>query len=248
MQRLWFIVPVHGREKLTAICLRQLRRTCDALLENGVEASAVIVGDDISLRTASVLGFATIRQNNRFLSRKYNDGIQLACDPHWNPRPVDYVIPLGSDDWIDWRTLLDLPDNDTILGFQTISFVREDGRELHTKKIDYPGGVGIRVYPRTLLYGLGYRPGDQDLERGCDTSILNNLQRTQPRLKITYGNIDPRQIVDWKSPDTQLNDWNSLSRHPGVAEGDPFKRLAGFYPDEALREMRAHYESALVAA
>jgi hypothetical protein len=35
---LWFVVPAQGRFFLTAICLRQLRRTCDALTENGISA------------------------------------------------------------------------------------------------------------------------------------------------------------------------------------------------------------------
>lgn len=30
---LWFVVPVHGRLQLAAICLQQLRRTCDATSE-----------------------------------------------------------------------------------------------------------------------------------------------------------------------------------------------------------------------
>ena len=29
MSSLWFVVPAHGRLELAAICLRQLRRTCD---------------------------------------------------------------------------------------------------------------------------------------------------------------------------------------------------------------------------
>jgi hypothetical protein len=40
MRSLWFICPAHGRAKLTAICLRQLRRTCDALAADGVAATA----------------------------------------------------------------------------------------------------------------------------------------------------------------------------------------------------------------
>jgi hypothetical protein len=36
MSSLMFVVPVHGRLQLASICLRQLRRTCDALIDNGI--------------------------------------------------------------------------------------------------------------------------------------------------------------------------------------------------------------------
>ena len=80
--------------RLTAICLRQLRRTCDSLAENGVQATAVVIADDENLDTARELGFGTVDRDNRFISRRFNDGIQLACDPEFNPRPADYVVPL----------------------------------------------------------------------------------------------------------------------------------------------------------
>jgi hypothetical protein len=53
-----------------------------------------------------------------------------------------------------------------------MSFVREDGREMTAKFLNYPGGCGIRVYPREVMERLGYRPADEDRARGCDTSIL----------------------------------------------------------------------------
>ena len=89
---LWFVVPAHGRYELTRICLEQLRRTCDAL---PYDATAVVVAEDQNLYTAADLGFATVHRDNDFLARKFNDGIQLACDPNYNPEPADYVVPFG---------------------------------------------------------------------------------------------------------------------------------------------------------
>src|SRR4051794_2342619 len=108
MPSLFFIVPAAGRESLARVCLRQLRRTCDALQAEGIDANAVVIADDRNLRTATELGFGTVRRDNHFLARKFNDGIQLACDPQINERPVDYVVPCGSDDWVDHRLFLDL--------------------------------------------------------------------------------------------------------------------------------------------
>lgn len=246
MPSLWFVVPVHGRLPLAAICLRQLRHTCDMLIEHGIDASAVVIADrpnmhEIKRRTKGLLGFGSIVRDNQYLSRRFNDGIQLACDPRFNPRPVDYVVPCGSDDWVDYRILLNLPRFDTVLGFQHMSFVREDGREMTVRFLDYDGGAGIRVYPNEVVARLGYRPADEDRKRGCDTSILSNLKRRHRFLRVEHGKIDPRQLVDWKSHGEQLNTYDDLGRHRRERVLDPFVALRGIYPDDSLEEMRAHY-------
>jgi hypothetical protein len=242
MPSLWFCVPVHGRAALTRICLQQLRRTCDALTAEGINATAVVVGNDENLDTAHKLGFATVERDNWSLSRKFNDGIQLALDPRHNPHPAHYVVPCGSDDWVDHRLFLDLPDPMTMVGFQWISVVREDGRELATRFINYRGGSGIRIYPRQLLEPLGYRPADEDLKRACDTSIFSNVfNYWTGRLRVMHHHLHPYQIVDWKSPAEQLNSYEMLGTYKATALLDPFEALAGVYPDEALEEMRDHY-------
>jgi hypothetical protein len=307
MPSLWFVVPVHGRFNLSAICLRQLRRTCDTLSEQGIDAHAVVVGDDANLDTARELGFGTIERDNEFVSRKYNDGIQLACDPEltgegveecgvyqvvdkreyrghpqgteftsrlapraerraidrgslmkvgtviprtgsftwpdrWDPRPVDYVVPCGSDDWVDWRLFTDLPKANTMVGFQRLSFVRPDGREMVQRFVNVRGGCGIRIYPRQILAMLGYRPADEDRRRACDTSIITNLTKAG-QFNVVHRDLDPRQIVDWKSLDVQLNPYESLTFHKTFANPqDPFVALADLYPAEALEAMRRHYD------
>jgi len=254
MPSLWFVVPIHGRRQLAAICLRQLRRTCDALTEHGIAASAVVIADRSNLRDMrgrldNLLGFGWVERDNQFVSRRFNDGIQLACDPRHNPHPADYVVPCGSDDWLDWRILAPLPDANTVLGFQRVAFVREDGAEMTTRFLNYPGGCGIRVYPREVMEQVGYRPADEDRARGCDTSILYALQREIPGLRIEHRVTDPRQIVDWKTPGANLNPYETLRRHKQDSEPrDPFEALQGVYPDEALKEMAAHYGRVAVAA
>jgi hypothetical protein len=195
------------------------------------------------------LGFGTVERDNRFVSARYNDGFQLACDPDYNPRPADYVVPFGSDDWADWRLFADLPAADTVVGFQRISFVREDGAEMTSRLLRYEGGAGIRIYPRGLLEPAEYRPADEDRARGCDTSILVNLKRLHgDALRVHHPANDARQLVDWKTPGQQLNPYRGLEMHRDIGRADPFVELAGVYPDEALADMRAHYERAAVAA
>jgi hypothetical protein len=248
---LWFVVPAHGREDLTAICLRQLRRTCDALHVDGIDAEAVVIADDDNLTTARALGFGTIRRDNQFLSRKFNDGIQLALDPDFNPRPADYVVPCGSDDWVDHRILLELPEPTQVLCFENAAFVSEDGTNIAALTVRYisGGGVGIRVYPRRIMTLMGYRPADEDRKRACDTSIwinVNNahdaIKRTRP--EVIYGDRHQWQIVDWKSPGQQLNSFDDVvARFRGGRGLDPYKTLAGTFPADALDDMRRLYQS-----
>jgi hypothetical protein len=246
MRSLWFVVPVHGRLRLARICLQQLRRTCDALLAEGIAATAVVVTDRLSLQQLDVdaLGFASAERDNTYLSVKFNDGIQLATDPAFNPSPAEFVVPCGSDDWVDHRLFLEpLPEPNTIVGFQTISFVREDGAEIATSFLDYQGGAGIRIIPRELVAPLGYRPADEDRKRGCDTSILRNLRvHHGDALRVEHWHLHPRQIVDWKTPAANLNGYSAVAMSQRVGDvGDPFEELAGIYPDEALEAMRAYY-------
>lgn len=236
MPALCFVVPVHKRFDLAGVCLRQLRRTCDALRIYGVKASAIVVGNDRNLDVARELGFGTVRRNNDFLGRKFNDGIQLACDPAYNPAPADYVMPIGSDDWVDYR-IIRFPPSDMVLCYRDLSLVSPDGKELTYRKADNPGGCGLRVYPRNVLERVGYRPADEDRNRGCDTSILGNLKK----FRLSYAKTDPRQIVDWKSSTNQVTPYESVAWRPSREKYDPFAALAGFYPPHSLEEMRARY-------
>jgi hypothetical protein len=252
MKTLWFVVPMHGRLRLARICLRQLRRTCDALYEEGVNASAVVVTDQEALEELDVQGlrFGWVIRDNDYTSAKFNDGIQLATDPRYNPAPVDYVVPCGSDDWLDHRLFTEpLPERNMIFGFQQMSFVREDGKEICSPKIGYDGGSGIRIIPRELVEPLGYRPADEDRPRGCDTSILSNIRQATPDLEVKHWHLHPRQIVDWKTPGTQLNSYKEVTAIHGVGSlADPFKELADYYPAEALAEMRSYYEDLTTVA
>lgn len=250
-----FVMPVHGRLRLAAICLKQLRRTCDDLTAEGVQASAIVVTEASELKTlhkliGGDLGFGHVLRANDYTSERFNDGIELATSPRYNPHPADYVVPIGSDDWVDHRLFRELPGQHTIVGFQRISVVREDGGEIKSVFVNCRGGSGIRIIPRTLLEPFGYRPADTDRKSGCDASILINLSRHwRDKLHVEHWHRHERQIVDWKTVGRQLNTYENVvacfSGGDPVAE-DPFTELAAFYPAEALEEMRGHYQ--MVAA
>ena len=175
------------------------------------------------------------------MARKYNDGLQLACDPSVNPRPADYAVPMGSDDWIDYRILLRPPPRDAVLGFRQVAFVDESGRELTETELRYEGGVGIRVYPRQLLEPSGYRPADEDRKRACDTSILYNAKRNYRRqherdFRVLYGDLHAAPDRGLEIPRRAAE--RLLDRRPSPPRASrsaiPFQMLDGLYPAEAL--------------
>lgn len=242
---LWFVIPGHGRLSLTAVCLRHLARTCETLSAGGIAASAVVIADDENLDTARDLGFATVRRENAPLGRKWNDGYQLACDPEHNPRPADFVVPMGSDDWIDPELLFsaELPADDEILCFRRAAFVNEDATRLARLYVGYDGGLGIRVIPRALIEARRYRPAEEDRKRAIDASTWIGISRALGRPpRVRYGDLHSLQMVDWKSPGgEQLNSYESCRVFVESEVADPFGELAGFYPPDALDEMRAVY-------
>ena len=244
MPSLWFVVPAHGRVALSRICLTQLRNTCDQLAVFGIDASAVVVADDENLDTAACLGFWGYEQSNDFLGRKFNDGYELAAR-----QGVDYVVPLGSDDWIhpDLIAGADLP-KDRIRCARRLVMVEESGVWYMRLKIAYEGGIGMRITPTELLSPVGYRPCGEDRKRAIDTHTLRALMtahRDKPQL-LEYFDLDHDwQIVDFKTPGGNLNTWAMCKPHMvDMPEGDPWPHLAKYYPATSVVEMRAFYEAA----
>lgn len=243
--KIWFVVPVHGREELTRVCLRQLARTCDA-----VAATAVIIGEGEVLDYAhDTLGFATVRRSNRYLGAKFNDGFELACSDRYNPRRADFVVPCGSDDMVDPVVFDKLPSDGTIGVFHRLAVVDETRtRVTPIRYVGMAGGIGIRIIPRDLIAKADYRPADEDRPRAIDASTFMGICRAIGGRKPGMRNLDRHayQIVDWKSSGEQLNTYKAVVGHGRRVSYDPLEVLADLFP-EALDEMRALIPEAAVA-
>jgi hypothetical protein len=233
---LWFVVPAKGRYDVTRVCLRQLARTCAQLADMGLRASAVVVADDRNLATAEELGFGTVERGNEPLGRKWNDGYELA-----GKAGVDYVIPIGTDDWITAEFVAaKLPAENEIRCARLSSVVSEDGKKLARLNIPYDGGDGVRVFDTRLLKPLGYRPIEEDRPRAIDTSMLQRISQACA-VKLVYFDVSPFQIVDWKSRDGQLNSYQGCLTYKAGGEINPWRALKPHYPAAALNEMRDLY-------
>jgi hypothetical protein len=228
---LWFVIPAHGRLQIASVCLRQLRRTCDELAGRGIVASAVVIADDENLELARDNGFATVERDNSQLGRRINDGYELA-----GREGVEFMAALGNDDWLhpDW---VRLPDQGEIVCTHLSTVVSEDCARLARLNITYPGGDGVRIYPRELLERVGFRPAGEDRKRAIDTATRYGLTAERPA--YVYHDVDPLFIVDFKSAEN-LNDYRGCAHSFGYGEtNDVWGELAGLYPLEAIEEMQA---------
>lgn len=230
MSTLWFIVPAHGRLEIANVCLRQLRRTCEALGDRGIAASAVVIADDENLDIARSVGFNTVERDNAFLGRKMNDGYELA-----GREQVDYMVPIGSDDWIDpdW---IRLPNPDETIATHLSAVVNEDCTRISLLDIWF--GDGVRVYTRQTLERAGFRPADDDRKRAIDAATHKGVKHAAA--KIIWHDTTALSIVDFKSKEN-LNDYDGCMRHFGSRKerADVWEQLGSVYPADAISEMQA---------
>lgn len=238
---LWFVMPAHGRADVTRVCMTQLHRTCLTLRGRGVDAHALVVACDENLDTALQLGFGTVERDNVQLGRRWNDGYELA----WR-QGVDYVVPIGSDDWLDpaWVLADPLPGPQTIRCMRQLAMVDETGRTMRRMRVRYDGGVGIRIIPTRLLDAVAGRPCVEDRQRAIDATTLRKLKSANRyELALVYRDLHPYQLVDWKTEGQQLNPFDSCAQYGDDQDLlDPFETLDGVYSACALDEMAHVYD------
>ncbi|GIV03720.1 MAG: hypothetical protein KatS3mg015_2550 [Fimbriimonadales bacterium] len=244
MTSLAFVVPAYRRFDLSRVCLRQLLRTCEALAEHGIEATAVVVGDDANIDLARMLGFKTLRRENRPLGRKVNDVIEYAASPRY--LGCEYVVPIGTDNWVDHELIVaQMPPEDGMIGAHRLFFmVHESGERSCAMKITYEAGDGVRTIPSSLLEPLAYRPAIENLDRAIDTSIWERLERVYgERPRCHYVDLHPAQVVGFQSVEEQLNSYGALRSAYGIGEEgrDHWELLSKHYPIEAIEEVQEVY-------
>jgi hypothetical protein len=231
-----FVVPAYRRFELTRVCLTQLTRTCRELDAYDIRATAVVIADDQNLDVAAMLGFATVRRENKPLGRKFNDGIELACG-HLG---ADYVVPIGTDNWVDAALIARLPEQDTIAAHRLCTLVHESGEKAGALNVAYDGGDGVRTWPRELLEPLRFRPAAEDRERAIDTSIRERMKLNGAKPAYVYHDLHPLQIVSFQSEDVQLNGYDELRSvfANGPERIDHWEALSEVYPEQAIEDVR----------
>jgi hypothetical protein len=236
---LYFVTPAYGRLELSEVCFDQRVNVIETLAEYGIEAKCVVIADDGNLDLARDRGFDVVVQNNRWLGRKFNDGIEYAfC--HGASR----VIPIGSDSWIDPAYFLPLPPRNITRTASSYCVVTAD--RLGTLQVTDTNGVGPYILDRQLLRSVRYRPAKDQISHGVDGSTIRGI-----RHKICWKRYDlhPFQYVGFRGTPS-LNTYSGLMAAWGVAEHtDPWMVLRAHYPaDLVARAQAVMTRQALMAA
>lgn len=232
MPSLWFVTPVHRRERLTRICLEQRARLIAELAGLGVSARQLVIGDDAGLLfMAHALGFHVMGRPN-VLGLRINDGFEWAC----RERGADYVVYVGSDDWMLPGPLADLPAPGRVRASAWNTWVSADGRSIAS--VDHPPALGNAPWTvsRAALEPLGFRPVRDGLMSGIDTSMADNLGDVFD----FHPEDDPLRWVGFKSGGEQLTPWE-LQVPNRFARGRVFETLATRYPADLCARMEEFY-------
>lgn len=226
--RLYFVTPAWRRFELSAVCFEQRRRVMDELARHGIDARCVVIADDANLDLARALDFEIIEQDNEWLGRKFNDGIEWACR-----HGAEWVVPIGSDSWIDAAYFSPLPADFVTRTSALYCAVTED--RLAELAVRDGKGAGPYVINRRRLERSGFRPAKDELHAGIDRSTVASLGTP---LHWRHRNVNPFQYVGFRGT-PHLTPYEKLVRRWGVKQHtDPWAVLAEHYPSDLVERAR----------
>lgn len=200
MTSLWLVTPAWRRYALSDVCFEQHKRALLALQAAGIDAQQVVVADDENVDIARGKGFHVVEQNNDWLGRRFNDGIEYAAR-----NGADWIVPIGSDSWIDPAYFLPLPHwKHTRTGTAYAMFTSEGGHTLAVPE------VGPYMIHKSRLRS-SLRPARDDINQGVDRSTLQGLRS----VVLQVVNLHELQYVAFRG-ETYLSSHKSLVTIYGV--------------------------------
>lgn len=223
---LWFVTPAWGRLALSEVCFDQRQRVIEALTAAGIEAHCVVVADDENLDIARSFGFSTVERDNEWLGRKFNDGMEYA-----GRHGADWIVPIGSDSWIDPAYFMPMTRKWRTRTSPLYSVVTAD--KLGELSVDDLKGAGPYVFHRNYLAPSKFRPAQDELSRGVDSSTVKNL-----RVNWERRNMHGFQYIGFRGQ-PHLTSYDLLMTKWGVKEhSDPWGILAQHYPQDLVDRAR----------
>jgi hypothetical protein len=226
---LYFVTPAFGRLELSAVCYDQRRHVIDSLAEHGVAAKCVVIADDGNLDLARDRGFDVVVQDNQWLGRKFNDGMEYAFR-----NGASRVIPIGSDSWIDPAYFLPMPTRNVTRTSSLYAAVTSD--RLAELKVTDEKGAGPYILDRQLLRASRYRPAKDEISRGVDGSTIKGIHY---RIRWQRHDLHPYQYIGFRGM-PHLNTYENLVDKWGVTEHrNPWAILAKHYPRELVERAQA---------
>lgn len=241
--QVWCVSPAWKRPEVTRLALLQREHAAQALAARGVTFRTVLVTDDENVDVASAFSSVEVVEfpNDRGLGAKFNAGYQYAAD-----QGADWMVHIGSDDWLHPDTLLNLGDGDgrTILAGRQIAFVDLLGGQMRHARLSGPHGVIPWVIPRRLLEAVGFAPIQAHRDRGMDGYLVRGLRRAGVPPRWRFRDPNPVARVDWKSA-VNVNPWDALQPLTGLWSSglvDPWTVLREHYPGVLVDEAIATHE------
>lgn len=227
---IWFVTPAWRRYALSAVCFEQRRMVVRALAAEGVEAHCVVVADDDNLVLARRYGFATVKRDNTWLGRKFNDGIEYA-----GLHGAEWVVPIGSDSWVDPAYFLPLPESGTRT---SIAYCVVEPTRMAVLEVRDAKGAGPYMFHRDQLEPSGFRPAKDELPRHVDQSTVRGIARSFAPVDWQPRTVHPYQYIGFRGK-PYLSSYGFLRGHWGVAEHkDPWKVLARHYSPALVAKAR----------
>lgn len=228
------------------------------LASEGIEAQAVVVGDDANLTTARELGFHVLDRPN-VLGRKVNDGIEFAC----REGGADFVTYIGSDDWALASWFTTMPPAGQVKTSRWVAFVAPGGESLIVREAVGSVGNAPWIIPRALLEPSEFRPVRDNRMNGIDGSIRDGVTPPPPERweyaaaaewreagrerfarRFLREDGDELRVVDFKGSKEQITSYGlvaSRARWVRYAEPDPWSALATRYPVDLVERMQKFY-------
>jgi hypothetical protein len=227
----WFVTPAFGRYELSAVCFDQRRLVMNALEAAGIEARQVVIADDENLDLARERGFDTVERDNEWLGRRFNDGTEYAAK-----HGADWIIPIGSDSWIDPAYLVPLPHASRTRTSRLYAVV--EANRMATLRVGAPGGrttAGPYMFNRRQLVDSAFRPAGDTLNKNIDSSTVAGAGF----VRWVERDLHPLQYVGFRGH-PHITKYERLQRRWGVAEyHDHWKRLIRIYPADLVARARA---------
>jgi hypothetical protein len=224
-----FVTPAWRRAAMTDVCLAQRQLVINALAAAGVTATCVVVTDDENAAVAASYGFPVVRQDNEWLGRRFNDGMAAAGE-----MGARWVVPIGSDSWIDPQYLLPLPLANARTGRP---YAHVTATRLVQGVVPLPG-AGPYLLPAEWLSQTGYRPAEDRIRAGVDASTLRGLAAAVGPLSWQPNDLHPLQYIGFRAW-PYITPVDRYARTHGTGTYlNPWDQLASCYPAELVEWAR----------
>lgn len=231
--QVWLVSPAHKRYSVTRLALAQRAHLAAELAARGADCRTVIVACDDNLDIAREYGCDTVElDNDGGLGRRFNAGFK-----HAGRQGADWVVHIGSDDWIhpdSFEPVLRPEPPAAIITGRRIAFVDLLTGRMRQPTIPGTNGVIPWIVPAAAMEKCGWEPIQDHRIRGMDGYLVRGLRQAKWRVRWAFHDPHPLGRVDFKS-DVNIN---TYARLPGAfsraTERDPWPELSEHYPADLV--------------